>query len=313
PPATTATTATSSAVLTFSGGVPAYVAAGMKAFDFTTPGAITGGQTVLSTTSTTVTLTGNVNATVGSGDLIGFSNNNFTATATPVPTTLVPGMTIRLRAAGPNTGVATFNLNGLGASAIHRANGSAVQAGDINANMMVELVWDGSAWQIANYFGFSSSTINNNTFTLTIPYAADGGSVNAMTAAFSPALTSLAAGQEVIVKAANTNTGPVTLACNALAAKAVTNADGSALTASAFVAGEMLWLLYDGTQFQLTHHLGPTYLTQNQTFYINPSTGSDSFDGLSATVTGGHGPWATLNHASVVLNTFNLNGFNITV
>jgi hypothetical protein len=69
---TTSSTATSSAILTFS-NVPAWMANGLNVSDSSTPGAITGGQTVLSFTTNSVTLTANVNATVNSGDTIVFS------------------------------------------------------------------------------------------------------------------------------------------------------------------------------------------------------------------------------------------------
>ena len=69
---TTSSTATSSAILTF-GNVPGWMAIGLNVADSSTPGAITGGQTVLSFTTNTVTLTANVNATVNSGDTIAFS------------------------------------------------------------------------------------------------------------------------------------------------------------------------------------------------------------------------------------------------
>ena len=69
---TTSSTATSSAVLSF-GNVPGWMAVGLNVSDSSTPGAITGGQTVLSFTANTVTLTANVNATVNSGDTIVFS------------------------------------------------------------------------------------------------------------------------------------------------------------------------------------------------------------------------------------------------
>jgi predicted phage tail protein len=49
------------------------MAIGLNVADSSTPGAITGGQTVLSFTTNTVTLTANVNATVNSGDTIVFS------------------------------------------------------------------------------------------------------------------------------------------------------------------------------------------------------------------------------------------------
>lgn len=54
-------------------------------------------------------------------------------------------------------------------------------------------------------------------------------------------------------------------------------------------------------------------LTTNTVFYVNGATGSDSFDGTSPTISGGHGPWATLQHAANVISLFNLNGFNITI
>jgi hypothetical protein len=69
--ATTSSTATSSADLTF-GTVPDWMAVGLNVSDLSTPGAITS-QTVSDFTATTVTLTANVNATVNSGDTIVFA------------------------------------------------------------------------------------------------------------------------------------------------------------------------------------------------------------------------------------------------
>lgn len=68
---TNASTSTSSNVLNFS-SVPSWVTIGMTARD-TTSSSITGGQTVTAVSSTTVTLSANVNATVNSGDAIVFS------------------------------------------------------------------------------------------------------------------------------------------------------------------------------------------------------------------------------------------------
>jgi hypothetical protein len=70
--ATTASTANSSAILTF-GSVPDWMANGMSVSDSTTQGGINGAQTVSSFTANTVTLSANVNATVNSGDTIVFS------------------------------------------------------------------------------------------------------------------------------------------------------------------------------------------------------------------------------------------------
>lgn len=55
------------------------------------------------------------------------------------------------------------------------------------------------------------------------------------------------------------------------------------------------------------------YLRANAQYFVNPATGSDAYDGTASTVGGGHGPWATLQHANDFISQFNLNGFNITV
>lgn len=68
------TTATSSAIIHVA-AVPSWVVAGMYAFDATSPTSIVSGQTVLSTGVGTITLSANVDATVGNGDLVTFSNN----------------------------------------------------------------------------------------------------------------------------------------------------------------------------------------------------------------------------------------------
>ena len=82
---TSSSTATSSAVLNFSTGVPSYVIVGMNVADATNTGAITGNQTVIAVTAiTSVTLSANVNATVNSGDTIVFSVTPSTTVSTLV-------------------------------------------------------------------------------------------------------------------------------------------------------------------------------------------------------------------------------------
>jgi hypothetical protein len=69
---TTASTPTSSAILTFS-NVANWIANDLNVSDSSNPSAINGSQTVSDFTTTTVTLTANVNATVNAGDIIAFS------------------------------------------------------------------------------------------------------------------------------------------------------------------------------------------------------------------------------------------------
>jgi hypothetical protein len=318
PVVTTATTTTASAVLTFAGGVPAYVAAGQKAFDITTVGAITGGQTVLSKTGTTVTLTAVVNATVAIGDQIAFSTNGIVASIFPPPAALVPGLGCEIKLAGTNTGPTTLNLNGLGAVAIHRATGAAVAAGDLPSGMVCYFVYDGSFWQVSNFQGTGGGGATSFS-TVNIPYCVDTSVVaNTVTAPFTPAITSLFAGLMVEVKIANGNTGPVTIAVNALGAVAITDSRLQPLAYGALTVGQVALLIYDGTQFQLVARAA-TGLQANTTFFVSNNTsggilGSDTlYDGTSATISGTHGPWLTLQGAANNISKLNINGFSVTV
>lgn len=101
----------------------------------------------------------------------------------------------------------------------------------------------------------------NATFSAAIPGIAptslwhvgnDTGSANAMVVSAMPALTSYTPYVVVQAKVAATNTGPATINVNALGAKTITRADGSPLKAADMIAGELVTLLYDGTNFQIS-------------------------------------------------------------
>lgn len=74
-----------------------------------------------------------------------------------------------------------------------------------------------------------------------------GGTGNAFTLTPSPASTSYSAGQRFDFLAANTNTSTVTVAVSGLAAKAVQDQAGTALSASALIAGRIYSLIYDAS------------------------------------------------------------------
>ena len=186
--------------------------------------------------------------------------NNLVATVSPPPAKLALGLAVMIKVANTNTGPVTFNLNGLGAENVRRANGAVLAAGDINVGEILFLIYDGSAWQYLNFFGFSSSTLNNNTYTLAIPYALDAGVVNALIGNYAPAVTSLTAGQIVTIKAAFTNTGPSTIQCNALAPVPIFESNTvTALQPRAIVVGQVIWLQYDGTRFLKLNPRSPLY------------------------------------------------------
>ena len=77
---------------------------------------------------------------------------------------------------------------------------------------------------------------------------------NTITATLSSAnFVAYDAGQTFSFKAANANTGAVTLNINSLGAKPVTKTGAVALAANDILAGQTVTVVYDGTRFQLTN------------------------------------------------------------
>lgn len=62
------------------------------------------------------------------------------------------GLHIRVQAANRNTGVATINVSDLGVKQIIRSDGSPLEEGDIVVGQMLDLVYDGLAFQLAMAF-----------------------------------------------------------------------------------------------------------------------------------------------------------------
>ena len=85
-----------------------------------------------------------------------------------------------------------------------------------------------------------------------LTYSVDTGTTNALLANPSIPIASYNDGLHIVVKAANANTGAVTINVSSLGVKSVKRADGSALQTGDIVAGQILDLTYDGTNFRLS-------------------------------------------------------------
>jgi hypothetical protein len=82
-------------------------------------------------------------------------------------------------------------------------------------------------------------------------YIADGGTANARTATFSPAVTALTAGLRLLLKSSVANTGATTLAVNGLTAKTIKKSVSTDLGSGDIAEGSIYEVVYDGTNFQL--------------------------------------------------------------
>lgn len=64
------------------------------------------------------------------------------------PSAYTAGLTFAFKPANANTGASTINVDGLGAKAIKRANGDALKAGDLVADAVAVLAYDGADFRL---------------------------------------------------------------------------------------------------------------------------------------------------------------------
>jgi hypothetical protein len=150
-------------------------------------------------------------------------------------------------------------------------------------------------------------------------YVVDTGSPSALVVKTNPVLTGYGpAGLMLLVKAAAAPVGAATINVDGLGLQPVVNIDGSNISQGQWSAGSILVLLWDGSRFQYVSSSkqpgAPIYLQSSLTIYVNSSTGSDTlYDGSSPTVSGSHGPFATIQRAANQVPSYNLNGNTINI
>jgi hypothetical protein len=224
------------------------------------------------------------------------------------------GLVVRLQVLLSNINDATHTTltldAGGGPQPVIRTDGAMPATGELKAGGIYELVWSGTRFQIINFLGMGG-TGSTTTALIKIPYVADtSAAANTITANFSPAITTVNAGDPFLVKLANNITGPTVININALAALSVVRRDLTALWRNDGLAGEILFMVADGTRLQLVNPpVSPQpILLAPINFYCDPVAGNDNNDGLSALT-----PFLTLQKAVNTIALYNLNGYNVTV
>lgn len=149
---------------------------------------------------------------------------------------LVPGST--------NTGPVTLIINALDERPLRRPDGSECRAGDLVAGQPALVGYDATA----------AAYVLLNPGLPGMVSLEDVGTANAMSVSLPRVLPDLSGLRSVLLrvtKAAEDNTGPVTLKVNDGANVAVTRADGSVLGAGELRGGSELLLVHDGTQYRV--------------------------------------------------------------
>lgn len=91
--------------------------------------------------------------------------NNYAITITGQTTTYAAGIRFQFKAANTNTGASTLNVNAQGATTIVTTTGAALAAGAIASGAIVDVMYDGTNFQLLNDSGSGSETFNNVTVT----------------------------------------------------------------------------------------------------------------------------------------------------
>lgn len=120
----------------------------------------------------------------------------------------------------------------------------------------------------ASFSSVSNSVLNDPTGSgLSIPadvvrqsgaqiYGSDGGATDAYAVTMSPVVTSLTTGQVINFHANTANTGNATLAVDGLAAINILKNKDQTLITGDIKAGQLVTVIYDGTNFQMQSQLG---------------------------------------------------------
>lgn len=144
----------------------------------------------------------------------------------------------------------------------------------------------------------------NNLETGAAYYAADGGSTDAYAVTLSPVPTSYTAGQLVHFKANTANIGAATLNVNALGAKTIKKHGDQDLASGDIIAGQLVSVLYDGTNFQLQTGASPRVRGVQARSNANKSVATGTYTALNLQVedydTNAYHDTVTNNHRHTV-------------
>lgn len=210
--------------------------------------------------------------------------NAFTATVDPAPTSLVAGLWVCLKANATNTGPTTLNLNGLGNKGVYKLGATQLQAGDIVADQIFWVVYDGTKFQLTSPssgpdFTYAEATGAVDTYAITL-------------GSFTFNVLSDLEGRVILFKANAANTGACTLNINSKGATAIKKVGGTDPASGDLPSGALIAITYTGSVFQLLGQYGTASLPNVGTAgtYANPTQIVTDAQGRVTSVTAGTAP-----------------------
>lgn len=111
--------------------------------------------------------------------------NTITGSLSPAPSAYVTGQVYRFIVANTNTGAVTLNVNSVGAKAITKNGTTALVAGDLLAGAAVEVVYDGTQFQLVGAERLASGTVQATTSGTSIDFTGIPSWAKKITVSFS--------------------------------------------------------------------------------------------------------------------------------
>ena len=166
----------------------------------------------------------------------------------PSITSYDAGLELRVLIAYTNVaGGTTIQVGDLAPIPIKRLQGTDLQAADLMAGQIADLVCDGTQFQLQNIGIAVQAAGPIDRYEIKIPYIHDTGTANHLIGLYTPALPNINEGRTVEIKAAFNNTGPMDFKPNNFAIHPVAHPDGSPMIAGDVVVNQILLLVFDGT------------------------------------------------------------------
>lgn len=131
--------------------------------------------------------------------------------------------------------------------------------GQVQIDKPIDLTGAGSNAKVTGIKDVSNATDATSAEVIqknVLVYANAAGSANALTLTLAPAATSYTAGMVVHFKSNQDITGAATINVNGLGAKSIKKNFNVALAANDIKNGQLVTLMYDGTDFQMLSQLG---------------------------------------------------------
>lgn len=197
------------------------------------------------------------------------SDSNISVAYDPPITTYTRGLTLHVRVRFENSSDVVRINAGAGNAFVRKMSGADVGAGQLPAQSLVTLIFDGTNFQLSNFGGAGGGA--GDVFRVYIPYAVDNsptpGTVRVW---FSPPFAEEpAAGEVIAIKVAHTNPGPITIEIDNLQSKQMVpnGGKGDPALQGDITEGDVIILFYDGAAWWFSPN---PEITANITYTVGP-------------------------------------------